>query len=133
MAITQQYCEQYWTSPGDSTLQNSSSTTTYHPSWKLSKLNEPNMQDIAGEGDKLISDILLWTPSQGQAEVGRPASTYIQQLCADTGCSLEDRWMIETGCKRGSKKSVLVGRHNDNDELFKIELFETLNCILKLN
>ena len=40
--------------------------------------------------DKLISDILLWTPSHGWAKAGRPARTYIQQLCADTGCSLED-------------------------------------------
>ena len=40
--------------------------------------------------DKLISDLLLWTPSHGRAEVGRPAWTYIQQLCVDTGCSLED-------------------------------------------
>ena len=40
--------------------------------------------------DKLISDILLWTPSYGQAKAGRPVRTYIQQLCADTGCSLED-------------------------------------------
>ena len=40
--------------------------------------------------DKLISDILLWTPSHGRAKAGRPAKTYIQQLCADTGCSLED-------------------------------------------
>ena len=24
------------------------------------------------------------------AKAGRPARTYIQQLCADTGCSLED-------------------------------------------
>ena len=38
--------------------------------------------------DKLISDILLWTPARGQA--GRPAKTYIQQLCADTWCSFED-------------------------------------------
>ena len=37
-----------------------------------------------------ISGILLWTPSHGQAKVGGPARTYIQQLCADTGCSLED-------------------------------------------
>ena len=36
------------------------------------------------------SDIFLWTPSHRQAKVGRPARTYIQQLCADTGCSLED-------------------------------------------
>ena len=40
--------------------------------------------------DELISDVLLWTPAYGQAKVGRPARTYIQQLCEDTGCSPED-------------------------------------------
>ena len=40
--------------------------------------------------DKLISDVLLWTPAYGQAKAGWPAQTYIQQLCEDTGCSLED-------------------------------------------
>ena len=40
--------------------------------------------------DERISDILLWTPSHGQAKAGQPARTYIQQLCADTGCSPED-------------------------------------------
>ena len=40
--------------------------------------------------DELISDILLWTPSHGQGKAGRLARTNIQQLCADTGCSLED-------------------------------------------
>ena len=40
--------------------------------------------------DELISDTLLWTPSHGQAKAGQPARTYIQQLCADTGYSLED-------------------------------------------
>ena len=37
--------------------------------------------------DKLIIDVLLWTPSYGRAKAGRPARTYIQQLCDDTGCS----------------------------------------------
>ena len=41
-------------------------------------------------GDELISDVLLWTPSHGRAKAGQPAQTYIQQLCADTGCRLED-------------------------------------------
>ena len=41
--------------------------------------------------DELISDVLLWTPAYGQAKTGRPARTYIQQLCEDTGCSPEDR------------------------------------------
>ena len=39
---------------------------------------------------ELISDVLLWTPSCGQTKAGRPARTYIQQLCEDTGCSPED-------------------------------------------
>ena len=39
--------------------------------------------------DKLISDILLWTPSHGRAKVERPARTYIQQLHANTECTLE--------------------------------------------
>ena len=41
-------------------------------------------------GGELISDILLWTPSRGWAKAGRPARTYIQQLCVDTGYSLEN-------------------------------------------
>ena len=40
---------------------------------------------------ELISDVLLWTPSHGRAMAGRPARTYIQQVCADTGCSPEDQ------------------------------------------
>ena len=40
--------------------------------------------------DELISVILLWTPTYGRAKAGRPARTYILQLCEDTGCSSED-------------------------------------------
>ena len=40
--------------------------------------------------DEHISDVLLWTPTYGRAKTGRPARTYIQQLCEDTGCSPED-------------------------------------------
>ena len=50
--------------------------------------------------DKMISNLLRWTPSHRQAGVGQPARTYLQQLCADTGCSqenllsvMDDRWM----------------------------------------
>ena len=39
-------------------------------------------------------DELMWhtlvDPSHGRAKAGRPTRTYIQQLCADTWCSLED-------------------------------------------
>ena len=40
--------------------------------------------------DELISDVLLWTPTYGRAKAGRPARTYIQQLCEDTECNAED-------------------------------------------
>ena len=39
----------FWTSPGGNTPQNTSCTATDLPSWKLSKLDEPDMQDTAGE------------------------------------------------------------------------------------
>ena len=40
--------------------------------------------------DELISDLLLWAPTYGRTKAGRPARTYIQQLCEDKGCSPED-------------------------------------------
>ena len=39
--------------------------------------------------DELISDVLLWTPTYGRAKAGRPAWTYIQQLCEDPEDLLE--------------------------------------------
>ena len=63
--------------------------TTHHKI--VSKLDEP---DFAGRcwrsRDEHRSDILLWIPSHGRAKAGRIARTYIQQLCADIGCILED-------------------------------------------
>ena len=62
---------------------------SYHE--KLFKLDEPDMQDTAGGSrDEFIRDLLLWTPTHGRAKAGRPARTYIQQLCEDTGCCPED-------------------------------------------
>ena len=39
---------------------------------------------------EIVSDVLLWTPAYGQSKAGRPARTFIQQLCDDTGCDPED-------------------------------------------
>ena len=39
--------------------------------------------------NELTSDVHLWTPSHGWTKAGRPARTYIQHLCANTGCSIE--------------------------------------------
>ena len=69
--------------------------------------------------DKLISDVLLWTPTYGRAKAGLPARTYIQQLCEDTGCSSEDlpeamndreKW------RESVRVPVLAARHDDEDE-----------------
>ena len=43
-----------------------------------------------GSKDEIVSDLLLWTPTYGQSKAGRPARTYIQLLCDDTGCNPED-------------------------------------------
>ena len=48
-AITQECCEQYWTSLGGNTQQSPNYTATNLPSWKLSKLDELDMQKTAGE------------------------------------------------------------------------------------
>ena len=40
--------------------------------------------------DEIVSDVLLWNPAYGQSKAGRPARTFIQQLCDDTGCKPED-------------------------------------------
>ena len=39
---------------------------------------------------EIISDVLLWTSTYDRAKAGRPAQTYIQQLCENAGCSSED-------------------------------------------
>ena len=46
-AITQECCKQYWQNREGSTPQSSSCTATYHPSRKLSKLDEPDLKDTA--------------------------------------------------------------------------------------
>ena len=38
----------------------------------------------------VLHDVLLWTPTYDRAKAGRPARTYILQLCEDTGWSPED-------------------------------------------
>ena len=60
----------------------------------ITKTNQVRRTRYAGHcwrsRGELISDVILWTPTHGRAKAGRPARTYIQQLCEDTGCSPED-------------------------------------------
>ena len=69
--------------------------------------------------DELIRDVLLWTPTHGRAKAGRPARTYIQQLCVDTDVVLKTylgRWTIRRSGERGSGISVLPARYDDDND-----------------
>ena len=86
--------------------------------------------------DELIS-VLLWTPSYGRAKAGRPARTYIQQLCEDVALrTCQKQWTIGRRGERGSGISVLAARHdNDDDDLViltGIELAITQRLYFKL-
>ena len=48
-ATTQECCDQYWASPEGSIPRSNCCTATYHPSRRLSKLDEPDMRDTAEE------------------------------------------------------------------------------------
>ena len=70
--------------------------------------------------DEIVSDVLLWTPAYGQSKVGRPARTFIQQLCDDTVCNPKTcrrRWMIGRGGERRSGIFVLAARHDDDEAM----------------
>ena len=67
--------------------------------------------------DELISDVLLQKPLHGQTKARWPVQTYIQQLCANMGCSLKDLLEAMDDCeggKRGSGISVLKAQHDDD-------------------
>ena len=67
--------------------------------------------------DELVRDVLLWTPIHGRAKAGRPARTYIQQLCEDTGCcpeelpgAMNDReeWRVWVGDIHATKRDMMM-------------------------
>ena len=80
--------------------------------------------------DELIIDVLLWTPTYGQAKAGRPARTYIHQLCEDMGCSSEDLLEVMNDREKWQKRSgisVLVARHDDDDIHIYIYIYQPLH------
>ena len=61
--------------------------TTHHKSMEVKRTRHSGLGWRSG--DELIRDIFSWTPLHGRAKAGRPARTYIQQLCADTVIALK--------------------------------------------
>ena len=83
----------YWgiVSPGSNTPQDTNCTATCPLSRKLFQVRRTRHAGHCWRSrDELIRDVLLWIPTHGRAKAGRPARTYIQQLCEDTGCCPED-------------------------------------------
>ena len=116
-AITQELSEKYWTSLGGSTPQSSRCSTTYHQSQKTIQVRPTRHAEHSWRsGHELISDMLLWKTSHERAKAGRPGRIYIQQLCGDTGCSLEDLpgatddW---DGWQERVKEICAMGWHDD--------------------
>ena len=69
------------------------------------------------------------SPTHGRAKAGRPARTYIQQLCEDTGCCPEDlpRAMNDREEWRERVRiSVLPARYDDDDDDIYTFFF---NCV----
>ena len=61
--------------------------------------------------------ILLATPSHGRAKAGLLTRTYIQQLWDAALRTCRKRWMIGRGGERGLGISVLMARHDDDDDI----------------
>ena len=91
MATTQGCCEQYI---NKSWRQHPTKHQLYGHLPPIMKIIQVRRTRHAGHcwrsRVELISDVLQWNPTYGQAKAGRPAQIYIQQLCEDTGCSPED-------------------------------------------
>ena len=64
--------------------------------------------------------------SYGRAKAGRPARTYIEHLCADTGCKPEDLTEVmdnnREGGRTGSGIFVQIARHDDDDDDYVIRI-----------
>ena len=70
--------------------------------------------------DEVISDVLLWTPSHGQAKAGDQLTPTYSSSVRIRGVALRTcrkRWTIGRGGERGSGISVLMARQDD-DEYF---------------
>ena len=115
-AITPECRRQCWTS----TPQSSSCAVTYHSSRKLFKLDKPNIRDTAWEigtnSWETYSCGPLHMDEQRQDDQQEPIynnSVPIQDVALKTS---RGWWTIETSGGKGSERSVLAARHDDDDD-----------------
>ena len=108
-----------WTSPGGNTPQDTTCTATCLLSRKLFKLDEPDMQDTAGEAGTSSKVMYSYGPpymavqkQDDQHEHTFSNYVRIQDVVLKTCLR---RWTIGNSGERGSGKSVLSERHDDDE------------------
>ena len=103
--------EQYCTRPERSTPPNSCCTASYQPSRKLSNLDEPDMQDIAGKVETNSKGTYSCEPlhmnEQRQDDQLDPTYSSAVRIRDVTLRTCRKRWTIEKVGGRGSGISVL--------------------------
>ena len=102
-------------------------TTTYLPSRKLSKLDEPYMQDTPGEAGMSSQVIYSYGPPRmaeekqdDQLEPTYSSSVMIRDVVLRT---YQKRWTIGRSGAGGSGISVLAVRHYDDDIYIYIYIY----------
>ena len=126
-AITEECCEQYWTSPGDNTPQGTNYTATSLSPLKLSKLDEPDMQDTVGEARTNSLVMYSYGPphmaeQKQDDQLEHTFSSYmrIRDVALKT---CQRRWMIGRSSERESGISMLAAQHDDGDDHMKWQYF----------
>ena len=133
-AITQECCEQYWTSPEYNTPQSSSYTATYYPSQKQSKLDKPDMRDTSGEVGTNLWVMYSCEPfhmdEQRQDVQFEPTYSSSAPIWDVALRIWWKQWTIGRCGERRSGISMLIAWH-DNDDIYPrngVAPFPTLLC-----
>ena len=118
MAATQECCKQYWTGPWGNTSQSSSCTATNLPSWKLSKLDQPDMQVTAGEAGTISQVMYSYGPfhmgEQKQGDQLKPTCSSTVRIQGVALMTCQKRWTIGKGGEKGPGISVLIAWQDDD-------------------
>ena len=123
-------------SPGGNTPQDTNCTATCLLSRKLFKLDEPGMQDTAGEAGTNSQEMYSYGPphmavqkQDDQHEHTFSSYVRIRDVVLKTCLG---RWTIRRSGERGSWISVLPARHDDDDDTNDWVQYEDWN-VFKIN
>ena len=123
--------EQYWTSPGVNTPQDTNYTATCLPSRKLYKLDGQDKQDTAGEARTNSVMYSCGPPHMGNQkqddQLKHTYSSYVR-IRVVTLKNCQKRWMIGRRGERGSGISVLAARLDDDELVCSESIWLDVPC-----